>query len=660
MSHSPGSTTGASASLARLDAALEQLEQAPAFAKARYQEPTFAAASDLLDSDAGLRALFERAARFDNAGLFHGGPWEDVTKLLPHLVRYGLLGDGLYSTVEALSELRLLSIASGAASHADLTADEAQAFLCEVCVRSLDLMFPGDSEARRMHPKLYARAERLLALVRDHVPLGGLLHSVMDEIEVMTVQFPVRHARIEELVRQAENLPAEDGTEEDAARLQRFRQALGATTQRAHEAGSPVAYRSTLARSSEETLVEECRTFVDSVRSTGLTSPFHAVALRTLARRAPHRLDEAIGVDEVGAAQVAKCEDLVRTLVTVSVFPTTHRTIIGLLGVLERGLLTRQEVAGGLRRLMQLDILPAEEDRLLRTQPEGAGLSANSILLSGTLLVLGLPLGVGQGNSPTCQAARGLSLWSLHAPGMLLAKIAGAARDGFITAEFEGQSLRSDQCVEVRLEDATDPDMDPVSVVLVPHLDRLYNTMLSLAAGRNADPHRWVNPSLYGRWVAQGFASALDPGAVTISHHPVFVRRFFATHHPDYNDGHELIYPNPVGLMVTDVHGRLLGPHAVSIQRIALDADDVVRVYFFNPNDEGRQDWGGGVEPSVVGHGERAGESSLPFPDFAARLYAFHFDPQEEGDAYAVPEDEVREISQHAAETWGRAYTWIP
>jgi hypothetical protein len=164
---------------------------------------------------------------------------------------------------------------------------------------------------------------------------------------------------------------------------------------------------------------------------------------------------------------------------------------------------------------------------------------------------------------------------------------------------------------------------------------------------------------MYGRWVSSGFVSAIDSQFSAVRHHGDFVRRFYATHHPDYNDGHELIYPNPVGIVVTDVHGNTLGPHAVSIQRIAESPAGDLRIYFFNPNNEGRQDWGLGVAPTVCGHGEKHGESSLPFEQLLSRIYAFHYDPYEEGDGYAVPKELIVDISRMAKESWGRSYMWL-
>ena len=92
--------------------------------------------------------------------------------------------------------------------------------------------------------------------------------------------------------------------------------------------------------------------------------------------------------------------------------------------------------------------------------------------------------------------------------------------------------------------------------------------------------------------------------------------------------------------------------------RVASDPDGELRAYFYNPNNEGRQDWGHGVRPSVTGHGEREGESSLPFHQLASRIYAFHFNPFEVGDGYAVPEDEVAEIVAAAKESWGKSFRW--
>jgi hypothetical protein len=387
-----------------------------------------------------------------------------------------------------------------------------------------------------------------------------------------------------------------------------------------------------------------------------LAGQHHAVLLRRLRRVAPDLLGPALGLNEVGLAQLNQSHELAHTLIKVALLPACSEAIYGFARVLERSLLSRSEVAAGLRRLVDLDLSTAARGNLLARRGRHHGVTANSILVAGAISVLGQPLGIGQGRNPTCQAARGISLWSQHAPAFLLDLVASAARDDLIQLRFESDTLRSDE-LQGGVARELDLDLDPVSVILVPHLDRLYDEMMRRVVQRPEDGHKWANPGLYGRWVDHGFASFLDVITGKVTDYEDFVRRFHATHHPAYNDGYELIYPNPVGMFVTNTHGDMLGLHAISLQRVAEDMGQL-RVYFFNPNTEGRQDWGQGVRPTISGHGELEGESSLPFHHFTSRLYAFHYNPFEEGDAFAVPLDTIREIQRLARESWGRAYAW--
>ncbi len=643
----------------RFEEALTQLEEATNFAKPRYQAPVFRLATDLLDHDEGVPILYKQAHRFDAAGVFHGGPWEDPSKLLPDLVGIGLKGEGVYPTVEALSDLRMLAIAEGQGTSDTMTPEQAQTFLREACAKNLQLLFPEASEERRKRINVFRRAERLFKLISDHVPLEGLREQVFEEIELICAQRPIITGRTKRLLAMAEKLPPGDESDAVAERLNFYKKAVDQTTSGAVQAGDPVAYRKFLQEADQQVLRSEIELFAHSLNQTGLASPYHAVLLRRLQKVAPEKIGEALSLNETGFAEFRKETEFVGHLVRTAIFPLTAESIYGLKGVLERGLLSRSEVASGLRKLIDLTIRHEVRDELTALLPQNAGLSANSILLAGSLSVLGQPLGVSQGNNPTCQAARGISLWSQHAPGLLLGMAANAARDGVVECKFEEKNLKSNEIILEIAYDTTSLEVDAVSVVLVPHLDKLYFYMQQLASLRGEDPHRWVNPALYGRWVPKQFVSAIDIITGGVRNFGDFVRRFYATHHPEYNDGYELIYPNPVGIVVTDVHGNLLGPHAVSIQRVALDPQRNLRIYFFNPNQEGRQDWGRGVTPTVAGKGERHGESSLPFDQFVSRMYAFHYDPYEEGEAYAVPADLVERVTEMARETWGRSYTWI-
>jgi hypothetical protein len=85
---------------------------------------------------------------------------------------------------------------------------------------------------------------------------------------------------------------------------------------------------------------------------------------------------------------------------------------------------------------------------------------------------------------------------------------------------------------------------------------------------------------------------------------------------------------------------------------VALDQEEVMRAYFYNPNNDSGQDWGHGVVVSTHGHGERSGEASLPFRELASRLYIFHYDRAVSPLPGAVPDEEVEAVCAMARESW--------
>jgi hypothetical protein len=95
---------------------------------------------------------------------------------------------------------------------------------------------------------------------------------------------------------------------------------------------------------------------------------------------------------------------------------------------------------------------------------------------------------------------------------------------------------------------------------------------------------------------------------------------------------------------VTDSAARYLGWQAITILPVGRDPQDVMRVYFYNPNNDSGQDWGDGVVVSMAGQGERFGEGSLPFDQFASRLYIYHVDPFERGYPDRVPTAELDRV----------------
>ena len=78
-----------------------------------------------------------------------------------------------------------------------------------------------------------------------------------------------------------------------------------------------------------------------------------------------------------------------------------------------------------------------------------------------------------------------------------------------------------------------------------------------------------------------------------------------------------------------------------------------MRVYFYNPNNDSGQDWGGGVVVSTSGNGERSGEGSLEFGHFLSRVYLFHDEPLRGSKAAQVlSSDEIRDVKEQATQSW--------
>jgi hypothetical protein len=638
----------------KFERAFEALNHAELFAKGNYQTDLFQMADLLIATEDGLRYLYKKAPQFDKAGIFYNGPWEKAEKLMPELVRGGLMSHGVFPTLEVLSELRILSIAQGDYIHEKFSAQQALDFLSKVVALNFEFIFPKHTEETRTNPQPnQALCERLFALIIEELPIETLLDDVISEIEQICAQRPIMNKHLIKMVELAERIPL---LSSDTKQLEKYTNAVKGLSPLGADVAHYAEYRERLQLASVDDIKLEAEFFADGLNETGLSSPNHAVLLRYLERNHPELIGPALGLNATGLAEFEQNEIFARRLTRFAILPTTFRCIYGFAKLLERSLLSRKEITAGMERLVDLDLTSEVRHNLLSQREYQDGVTANSILMAGVIMVLGQPLGIGQGKNPTCQAARAISLWSQHAPGHLLAILISAASEGFIELPFEGENIMSNTLTG-GLSETIDLDIDPVSMVLVSHLDRLYDELMLRASARNEDGHKWVNPALYGHWVPNEFSSIFDKLGV-VNNYQDFIRLFFATHNPSFNSGHSLMYPNPVGLLITSTHGDLLGPHAVSIQRVGRDSEGRLRVYFYNPNNESRQNWGQDIEPSVIGFGEEEGESSLPFEEFASRLYAFHYNPYEVGDGFAVPSDIIEGIETLAKESWGKSYTW--
>lgn len=637
-----------------LERACQRLEQARAFAKPRLVAPALAQARKLMLAPDGIVRLARWAVRLDRAGLFAGTDWDSPQSLQANLVPYTLAsGDAQAITLECLSQLRLLAIAKGGVGHRGVAPEQAHHFLTQVLALNLDRLFEGKtSEITRQRPQLHAAVDHLFQYLLEHIGYQDILGSLVGEIWRILGQRPIQVNHVKAMITQIAVTLASGNAPLGDARLgaDRLISALFGPTQQSMDDPGLEVYRERLTAMDQASLQQEANGFARAMHDVGLVSDYHADFLRWLLENDNTDLiPDTLGLSTTGLDCLRCYSELVHRLIDETIYPQTAQTLYGLAMLLERGLLYMPPIAPALWRQIKLP-LSAESDAALAAAFNN-GLPRRVVLLAGVISVLGQPLGVAQGNNPTCQSVRAISMWALTDPSYLLHLIAQAARFGSVMMHFEGTPLVSKQLPAGLVRTAL-LDNDPVSTLLVPHLDRIYQEMGRLCHGRDEDPHRWINPEFHGWWVRRDFAIAVDIHTGKLKDYDTFVRHFLASYHPMHNDNGLMIHPQPAGLAVTDSNGVFIGWHAITLLRVALDQAGVTRGYFYNPNNDSGQDWGFGVEVSTQSNGERYGEASLPFNQLASRIYIFHDDPLSEPPISGIPADEVDDIIAMAIQSW--------
>lgn len=652
----PSGTEGGKLSrlLENLDEAVERLSNAADFAKPGKLPRVLDTARRVLRMDGGCRALEARAETLESSGVFLGSDWERPETLIPSLAVHSLRSPQAETVViEALSELRLLAVSRGAYRSPRISAEQARHALCQVLALNLSMLFTPPNETERATRGRLAEIPRaLLRYLAEHIGYEHVMDRLIEEIWGMLRQRPIQVDPVKRMIMQIAicraNPEIDLGVSGRGA--ERLVSSLYGPTQGCREDPGVEVYRERLERLDAVALQSEAIGFARAMHDTGLVSPYHPVLLRHVLDHGDHLLAEAMGLSATGRDCMLCYSDLIRTLIDRGIHPATAQAVYGLALSLERGLYYQPAVAPAMWRQIALPLSDASRERLLLTFGEEA--SPGARLLEGVLCMLGQPLGVGQGNNPTCQSARALSMWAHSDPDYLLQMVAWAARDDEIVMHFEGEPISSREGAE-RAAAHSFMDLDPVSVLVVPHLDRIYTAMSGRCAEREGDPHRWVNPEFHGWWSGRGFSINVDVATGGLTGLEEFLRLFYACYHPYYNGNQPVIHPQPAGAAVTDSSARFTGWHAITLLRVALDPGEVMRVYFFNPNNDSAQDWGDGVRVGTAGHGEMFGEASLPFEQFASRLYIFHFDPLERGELARVPREELDRVIAAVHRSWG-------
>ncbi|MFC4260581.1 hypothetical protein ACFOZ5_16300 [Marinobacter lacisalsi] len=638
----------------QLDDALELVTVSLAITRPAKIPGLYESVREVLMLEGGCAAVEARAEAIERCGIFEGSDWAHPQILIPSLTTYSLRSPQMETVVvEALSELRLLAVAKGGYQHPQLSAEQAHHYLAQVLAINLELLFGVPTEAEREQQGRLATISRgVIRHLAERIGYEHIIDRLIDEIWRVLNQRPIQVAGVHQMITQiaiCRNNPDIDlgGSGSGADRLV---SSLFGPTQACREDPGIDIYRERLAAMDNAALQSEATGCARAMHDTGLVSPYHGELVRYLLEHASTLLSEALGLSSTGRDCLLCYQDLVHALIQQGIYPQTCQGLYGLALMLERGILYQPPVAPALWRQVQLPLSPYNRERIALAY--GGGAEPRAWLIQGVLSMLGQPLGVGQGNNPTCQSARALSMWAYNDPDYLLQMVAWAARDDEIIMHFEGQPVSSRMsgtgvAAEITL------DLDPVSLLVVPHLDRIYAEMGRLCVGREGDPHRWVNPEFHGWWSGRGFRINVDVATGQLEDLEGFLRHFYVSYHPYYNGNQPLIHPQPAGIAVTDSAARFIGWHAITVLRVALDQQERMRVYFFNPNNDSGQNWGDDIVVSTSGNGERFGEASLPFEEFASRLYIFHFDPLERGNPEAVSAQEIERITALVHRSWG-------
>lgn len=644
---------------------LKAFQDAPSFSKDDKRKRLISQADLLCRKEEGVELLYHRLPELDEAGLFSGTIWEDPNNLVPGLVKGTLLAGPPTSTVEVLNELRILNISEGRIKYPSYTAEQAQDFINLMLVNTFELAFEDFSHkgwSSRYAEGELRKIQMLFKLVKQRVDFERVKPYLLEQIEVIVAHRPVVVTRIKRMLKVLDEEISLDLSSAQDQKLLYYINTLFGPSVLAREYKEVGQYETALESLDTAALEQECRGIGKMMFDTGLVSEHQLVLLHFVLKHHPYLVPEVLALDAHGRADYERHQRFVEQIIQNFIVSGNKQAVYGIARVLQRNIFSRKTAWHAINRLVKIEVHPEVVKRLAQGNLTRFDLTPMQSLMGGILCVLGLPLGVRQGNNPTCQSARGISMWSRHAPAKLINLLIDAATTNNVVFRYEGDQIESVD-VQEGLTQNFDFQLDPVSIILVPLLDKVYNEMMKRAGLKHfgKDPHSSVNPAFYGHWIQTGFRSVYNAALHAVDKYDEFVRIFYASFHSEYNGGHHLIYPVPTGIFITDSSAQMLGYHAISLLRIEKAPDtEEWRAYFFNPNSQGKQDWGQNIQPSVWGNGERHGESSLPINEFVSRVYAYHYNELRLEDKHLkVPGDIVAGITTLSKESWGRKYRWI-
>ncbi len=609
----------------------------------------------LADSEEGVEVIYENIPELIKAGILEKTVWESPKHLVPSLIGGTLLSGYPNSVYELLSELRLLAISEGRLKIKGYRPEDAKDFLKTAIVENFDLAFEDFAHPRwsTYQASEIQKIEVLFSFLLKKVPLDSLKEKLLEEIKTLTAHRPIVTSKVEQILEAVyDNFRLNEKDTLDSQMLE-FTEILFRY--------KGYNFESLFSKWSSRKIKMECQHCGKVMKATGLISQFHLALLKHVAEENPELLTDGLALNSHGISEFQRHQEEVIHVINEYITPANKQSVYGLSMVLRHSLLSRKMIYHALERLKNIKVHPDVAERLMLGNLTNYKATPKQLLMGGIYSMLGQPLGVRQGNNPTCQSARALSMWSRHYPGKLINLLIDAASADNVIFRYEGQLIESANVIS-GVAEKIDYKLDYISIVLVPLLDKIYNEMMTKAIADypGTDPHISVNPAFYGHWINTGFKSVYDPILRSIVKYDEFVSIFYASYHPDYNGGNALANPVPLGIFITNTSGSMQGFHAISMTRVQKDPEGKWRSYFFNPNSEGPQNWGQGIRPSVAGNEELAGESSLPFSQFVSRVYAYHYNQIRLQDRQLkVPQRVIDTVKKMAKDSWGTSYFWL-
>jgi len=329
--------------LKKLDAATQQLGDAPDFAKPSRLQPVLDIARRVLLQTGGCAAIEDRAERLERAGVFVGSDWGQPAILVPSLSGISLRSaDATTVVIESLSQLRMLAVAKARYLHPGLSPVSARHFVTQVLALNLPLLFSAPSEAERETQGRLAQIPReLFQHLATRIGFEHIIDELINEIWRILQQRPIQVEPVKQMVTQislCQSNPNIDlGTSGQGAN--RLVSALFGPTQACHEDPGVEVYQQRLSAMDAAALQYEATGFARAMHDTGLVSPYHAVLLNHLLGHSDQLIAEALGLSATGRDCLLCFPDLIHAIIESTLMPETAQGIYGLALMLERGIL---------------------------------------------------------------------------------------------------------------------------------------------------------------------------------------------------------------------------------------------------------------------------------------------------------------------------------